>query len=115
MLQVVFEQIWAAEDFEIYKRLMVQRNIELELQALQLMQQQQAHKVPPSQPEVMASAPPQHDQQIVTDEDEILKEVLRRSKLEYEVLQKNNKGSEDKAIKDMEKDFAESHEDNIKM
>ena len=32
-------QVWAADDFEIFKRMMTQKNIELQLQALELLQQ----------------------------------------------------------------------------
>lgn len=32
-------QVWAADDFEIFKRMMIQKNIELQLQALELLQQ----------------------------------------------------------------------------
>ena len=35
----LFEQVWAADDFEIFKRMMTQKNIELQLQALELLQQ----------------------------------------------------------------------------
>lgn len=35
----VFEQIWAADDFVVFKRMMIQKNIELQLQALELLQQ----------------------------------------------------------------------------
>ncbi|XP_025833753.1 cilia- and flagella-associated protein 36 [Agrilus planipennis] len=35
----VFEQIWAANDFELFKRMMIQRNLEIQLQTLQLMSQ----------------------------------------------------------------------------
>ena len=31
--------MWAADDFEIFKRMMIQKNIELQLQALELLQQ----------------------------------------------------------------------------
>jgi len=34
----VFEQIWAADDFSVFKRMMIQKNIELQLQALELLQ-----------------------------------------------------------------------------
>ena len=34
-----FEQVWAADDYEIFKRMMIQKNIELQLQALELIQQ----------------------------------------------------------------------------
>lgn len=35
----LFEQVWAADDFQIFKRMMTQKNIELQLQALELLQQ----------------------------------------------------------------------------
>lgn len=36
--QTLFEQVWAADDFEIFKRMMIQKNIELQLQALEILQ-----------------------------------------------------------------------------
>ena len=38
-----FEQVWAADDYEIFKRMMIQKNIELQLQALELIQQKWPH------------------------------------------------------------------------
>jgi len=35
----VFEQVWAADEYEVFKRMMIQKNIELQLQALELLQQ----------------------------------------------------------------------------
>lgn len=37
-LTVLF-QVWAADDFEIFKQMMIHKNIELQLQALELLQQ----------------------------------------------------------------------------
>nr|XP_022914047.1 cilia- and flagella-associated protein 36 [Onthophagus taurus]XP_022914048.1 cilia- and flagella-associated protein 36 [Onthophagus taurus] len=37
--QTIFEQIWAANDFEMFRRMMTQRNVELQLQALELIEQ----------------------------------------------------------------------------
>ncbi|XP_023016503.1 cilia- and flagella-associated protein 36 [Leptinotarsa decemlineata] len=37
--QNLFEQIWAANDYEIFRRIMTQRNVELQLQALELIEQ----------------------------------------------------------------------------
>ena len=37
--QILFEQIWAANDFQIFVRFMTQRNIELQLQALEVLAQ----------------------------------------------------------------------------
>ncbi|KAJ8985948.1 hypothetical protein NQ317_010705 [Molorchus minor] len=36
--QNLFEQIWAANDYEMFKRMMTQRNVELQLQALELIE-----------------------------------------------------------------------------
>ncbi|KAF5273138.1 hypothetical protein FQA39_LY07628 [Lamprigera yunnana] len=35
----LFDQIWAANDYEMFKRMMTQRNVELQLQALELLEQ----------------------------------------------------------------------------
>ena len=35
--QALFEQVYAADDFVIFKRMMIQKNIELQLQALELL------------------------------------------------------------------------------
>ncbi|XP_013774493.2 cilia- and flagella-associated protein 36-like, partial [Limulus polyphemus] len=35
--QSLFEQVWAADDYEIFKRMMMQKNIELQLQALEIL------------------------------------------------------------------------------
>ena len=37
--QLLFEQIWAANDYQIFVRFMTQRNIELQLQALEVLAQ----------------------------------------------------------------------------
>lgn len=36
----LFEQLWAADDYEIFKRMMMQKNLELQLQALDLLSHQ---------------------------------------------------------------------------
>ena len=67
---------------------MVQKNVELQLQALRLIQQQF--------PDILAPGaehpPPTHTEPSVkqsgTDEDAIMAEVMRRSKEEYEAQQK---------------------------
>lgn len=35
----LFELIWAANDYELFKRMMAQRNVELQLEALELIEQ----------------------------------------------------------------------------
>ena len=37
--QSIFEQVWAGEDFELFKSIMVKKNLDLELQALHMIQQ----------------------------------------------------------------------------
>lgn len=39
VLQNLFEQIWAANEYEIFKRMMIQKNLELQLQALNMIEQ----------------------------------------------------------------------------
>ncbi|KAF5299109.1 hypothetical protein FQR65_LT09467 [Abscondita terminalis] len=36
---ILFDQIWAANDYDMFKRMMTQRNVELQLQALELIEQ----------------------------------------------------------------------------
>ena len=38
-MQSLFEQIWAANEYEIFKRMMIQKNLELQLQALNMIEQ----------------------------------------------------------------------------
>ena len=109
---MVFEQIWAAEDYEIFKRMMVQRNIELELQALHLIQHQQQPADKPSQQQRVTPAASKPSKPAL-DDDAILAEVLKRSKAEFELI--NAAKSQESGAKTIEKHWAESHDDNVKM
>ncbi|KAG1696499.1 Cilia- and flagella-associated protein 36 [Nymphon striatum] len=83
----LFEQVWAAENYEIFKRMMKQKNIELELQALSVLQQ----------------ALGTTSGKIILDDDEILKEVLKKSEQEHAHHQDQMKKMDDdyqKALKD---------------
>merc|ERR1719273_3049143 len=40
----LFEQVWAADDYVIFKRMMIQKNIDLQLQALELLKHRYAKK-----------------------------------------------------------------------
>ncbi|KAJ8925755.1 hypothetical protein NQ315_009603 [Exocentrus adspersus] len=57
----LFEQIWAANDYEMFKRIMTQRNVELQLQALELIEQKYGITpqsfIPKSKEEVDRDAP----------------------------------------------------------
>ena len=67
--QLQFEQLWAADDFDMFVRMMTRTNIELQLQALELLQHH--HGVTP------ASFLPADE--ISKQERRILEEVIRRS------------------------------------
>ena len=67
--QLQFEQLWAADDFDMFVRMMIRTNIQLQLQALELIQQR--HGIIP------ASFLPGED--ICEQERRILEEVTRRS------------------------------------
>ncbi|XP_006812199.1 cilia- and flagella-associated protein 36-like isoform X2 [Saccoglossus kowalevskii] len=90
--------------------MMVQKNIELELQALRLIQERNGVI-----PESLTPTKDQHYSQVVAeDEDEkILQEVLRKSKEEYEAEQsKKKKGGYDT---DMEKALAYSQDEQSRL
>jgi len=74
--QGLFEQVWAADDFEIFKRMMIQKNIELQLQALELLQQRYGVLPESLQP----------GEKKIEDENEnrIMEEVARISKEDHE-------------------------------
>lgn len=107
--------MWAAEDYEVFKRLMIQKNIELQLQALQLLQQLHNVKMPMPMPTQMPvpvpAASPSAAPAVApnVDEDAIMQEVLKRSKEEYESKNKDAKG---KTEQELEKTIAESEEES---
>lgn len=107
--------MWAAEDFEVFKRLMIQKNIELQLQALQLLQTlhnvQMPMPMPTQMPMPVPVAPPNAPVPPAPsmDEDAIMQEVLKRSKEEYESKQKDTEG---KTEQELEKTIAESKEES---
>ena len=71
--QTLFEQIWAANDYDIFKRMMIQRNIDLQLQALELL----AHRyglVPESFLPVGTSR-----NDFLNNEDALLDAIMKRS------------------------------------
>ncbi|XP_043911207.1 cilia- and flagella-associated protein 36 [Protopterus annectens] len=77
-LQVLFQPLLAAEDFEVFRSLMVQRNIELQLQALHVIQERNGLL-----PECLMDGADDVTE-LEQQEIRILKEVLKKSKEEYE-------------------------------
>ena len=83
----MFNELLAAEDFIVFKSMMVQKNIDLELQALTILQKQLGHSpeayVPSSKSgETETKTSPTHG-----EDEKILKEVLETSKKEYDLEQ----------------------------
>lgn len=77
--QALFEQVWAADNYEIFKRMMIQKNIELQLQALELIQQRYG-TLP------KALLPTEQDGED-KDEDHIMAQIVRQSEEEHAALQ----------------------------
>ncbi|XP_066995121.1 cilia- and flagella-associated protein 36 [Anabrus simplex] len=76
--KTLFEQVWAANDYEIFKRIMLQKNLELQLQALELIQQRCGVTS-------QALLPPDGDEVLHTEEEaRIMEEVIKKSLEEYE-------------------------------
>lgn len=74
----LFEQVWAADDFEIFKRMMLQKNIELQLQALELLQQRYGVLPESLQPEGGGK------KTVDESESKIMEEVARISKEDHD-------------------------------
>ncbi|RXM33999.1 Cilia- and flagella-associated protein 36 [Acipenser ruthenus] len=74
----VFRPVLAAEDFEMFKSLMIQKNVELQLQALRVIKEENG-----TLPECLTDGVDVISE-LEQQELRILKEVLKRSKDEYE-------------------------------
>lgn len=103
---------------------MIQKNIELQLQALQIFQQIHNAQMPmpmpmPMQMQMPVAIPTPHSTSPATgapsaaaaqlEEDAIMREVLRKSKEEYEAQRKSAEGKVDK---ELEKTLAESQDES---
>ncbi|KAJ8264250.1 hypothetical protein GJAV_G00146990 [Gymnothorax javanicus] len=77
-LQAVFQPVLATDDFQVFKSLMLQKNMELQLQALRVIQERNG-----ALPECLMDGEDMMSE-LEQQELKILKEVLRRSKEEYE-------------------------------
>ncbi|XP_071963543.1 uncharacterized protein [Antedon mediterranea] len=75
---ILFEQVMAADNFLIFKTMMVQRNIELELQALRMIQKRNG-----VMPSAMRPSRPTDCEQAYVDDEEILQKVMKQSEAEY--------------------------------
>lgn len=109
--QTLFEQVWAADDFEIFKRMMIQKNIELQLQALEILQQRYgiipdsfipADDMPEGEQEVLEQV--MNTNAMPQDERAILEEIKKKSLEEHDALQ----AELDAESRDLEKALVES-------
>jgi hypothetical protein len=63
--------VWAANDYEIFKRMMIQKNVELQLQALEMIQQR--YGITPQ-----SFLPTDGDESLQTEEESrIMEEVIK--------------------------------------
>ncbi|KAH9489515.1 hypothetical protein Btru_037376 [Bulinus truncatus] len=80
VFQILFEQVLATVDYPIFVRIMAQKNLELQHQALLLISQMLGGSLPDS----LLKEERSHSHQNSNDEDQVLIAVLAKSKEEYE-------------------------------
>ena len=86
MLQELFEQILAADDFLLFKANMVRRNIDLELQALTLLQKQMGQSPQAYDKESVSRDPGSTDSSKKRlEEERLLKEAMKQSEAQYKL------------------------------
>ncbi|XP_070590868.1 cilia- and flagella-associated protein 36 [Erythrolamprus reginae] len=86
--QAILQPVLAAEDFRLFKEMMVQKNIEMQLQAIRIIQERNGVL-----PDCLTDG---SDVYTETEEEEmkILREVLRKSKEEYDLEQERKRNNE---------------------
>ncbi|XP_026532506.1 cilia- and flagella-associated protein 36 [Notechis scutatus] len=86
--QAILQPVLAAEDFRLFKEMMVQKNIEMQLQAIRIIQERNGVL-----PDCLTDG---SDVYTETEEEEmkILREVLRKSKEEYDLEQEKKRNNE---------------------
>ncbi|KAK7074745.1 Cilia- and flagella-associated protein 36 [Halocaridina rubra] len=99
--QTLFEQVWAADDYEIFKRMMIQKNLELQLQALELLQQRYGI--------IPESCVP--GDTMTPDEQTIMEEIIKKSLEEHEAMQ----AGLDEETRDLERALVESKEERDRL
>ncbi|XP_026671171.1 cilia- and flagella-associated protein 36 [Ceratina calcarata] len=70
--QNLFEQIWAANEFEIFKRMMIQKNLELQLQALNMIEQKYG----------LTPASLMYETTAITEDPLVMEEIIQKHVLE---------------------------------
>ncbi|KAI1240345.1 hypothetical protein IHE44_0008762 [Lamprotornis superbus] len=89
--QAILQTVLAAEDFRLFKKMMVQKNIEMQLQAIRIIKERNGVL-----PECLTEGSDVFTE-IEQEEMKILREVLRKSKEEYEIEQERKRTEEARA------------------
>ncbi|NXP18394.1 CFA36 protein, partial [Scytalopus superciliaris] len=89
--QAILQTVLAAEDFRLFKKMMVQKNIEMQLQAIRIIKERNGVL-----PECLTEGSDVFSE-IEQEEMKILREVLRKSKEEYEIEQERKRTEEARA------------------
>ncbi|KAK8779412.1 hypothetical protein V5799_019244 [Amblyomma americanum] len=100
--QGLFEQVWAADDYEIFKRMMTQKNIDLQLQALEIMAQRYG-LVPDSfqgEPQGATEDTEKTDEKNSRDDEEALMAHVIKKSLEEETTAKERETMEEKLLQE---------------
>ncbi|NXI54772.1 CFA36 protein, partial [Chloroceryle aenea] len=86
--QAILQTVLAAEDFRLFKKMMVQKNIEMQLQAIRIIKERNGVL-----PDCLTEGSDVFSE-IEQEEMKILREVLRKSKEEYEIDQERRRTEE---------------------
>ncbi|KFV68541.1 Coiled-coil domain-containing protein 104, partial [Dryobates pubescens] len=86
--QAILQTVLAAEDFRLFKKMMVQKNIEMQLQAIRIIKERNGVL-----PDCLTEGSDVFSE-IEQEEMKILREVLRKSKEEYEIEQERKRNEE---------------------
>uniref|UniRef100_A0ACB8G9W1 Uncharacterized protein n=1 Tax=Sphaerodactylus townsendi TaxID=933632 RepID=A0ACB8G9W1_9SAUR len=86
--QAILQPVLAAEDFKLFKEMMVQKNIEMQLQAIRIIQERNGVL-----PDCLTDGSDAYTE-IEEEEMKILREVLRKSKEEYDLEQERKRSKE---------------------
>ncbi|CAL7949656.1 unnamed protein product [Xylocopa violacea] len=91
--QNLFEQIWAANEYEIFKRMMIQKNLELQLQALNMIEQKYG----------LTPASFMYETDVLNEDPLVMEEIIQKHALENVSEEDQDISSETSLIKEHER------------
>lgn len=103
--QGLFEQVWAADDYEIFKRMMTQKNIELQLQALEILAQRHGMlseilQGPPVAEDEISEDNSETDDHSGKDDEEALMAVVIKKSIEEMAAEEEKETMEEKMMEE---------------